>query len=162
MTEQSPPDVRFRQGCLALFLMIFVVCAIVFTIAALDEQVLLSLSEQRRGSWLRWFTVFEFGGANIAAVLFVLYLLYEIAKYGWQALSPVAVGVRSDTVLFHPTLRQKPLALSEIRSVDHETPKLNSFLRIRTHSHGIIVVKQVDEDSAEAFAKAINAVSSEA
>ncbi len=152
-------ELRFRQGCLVILVIILALSSGVFAVAMIDEEILLSLSEQRRAGWLSWLTIFEVSGVNIALLLLVIYLICEIGKSCWQALDPVAAKISSGTIWFHPTLRKRSVALEEVIKVEHVTPQLKSILHIRTRSRGLISITNVDEQSAKTFADQVNAAS---
>lgn len=136
--------------------MVLAACALgvlALTYAALNEPFLLSLSEQRRASWLALLTVFEFGGVNWAILAFVFFLLFESRKPLRQWRDPVAVRLLDDRLVFHETLDQEPVPLEQVIDASYASGVVKSDLNLKLIAGRSVRIRNVDDCDGQGFAK---------
>lgn len=151
MTE----TVRFRGDWTFVVLAACVLGVLALTYAALNEPFLLSLSEQRRASWLALLTVFESGGVNWAILALVFYLLFESRKPLQKWRNPVAVRLLDDRLVFHKSLDQEPVPLEQVIDASYASGLVKSDLNLKLVSGRSVRIRNVDDCDGQGFAKQV-------
>ena len=101
-------------------------------------------------------------GINLAALLLSIWLLWELARFGWRWADQVAVEARDEGLIFHSTLlRRRKVAwqeLREVRFLPHIAGKSPPQVRFNLADRSI-TAKPVDNEngSAEGFVQAVQA-----
>lgn len=154
MTE----TVRFRSNWTFVLLAVSALCVLGLTYAALNEPFLLSLSEQRRASWLALLTVFKFGGVNWAILALGFYLVFESRKPLRQWRDPVAVRLMDDQLVFHESLGQEPVPLEQVINVSYAAGVVKSDLNLKLIAGRTVRIRNVDDCDGQGFAKRVMAI----
>lgn len=148
----APGEVTFDTGCMGCLVILLVICAGLFGIAAFDSVFFADLADSRaRRNPLAAFAPFRWGGVNIAVLLLVAYILFETVRIGRKLIDPRAVWIDGDKLRFHRSLRQDPVALSSLAEVSHISRDIRSILVLRLLGGRKIEVPMVDHDAAAAF-----------
>lgn len=149
-------EVPFDTGCLGCLLPLVLALTVLFAIAAFDGEffAILAGSEARRNP-LPALAPFSLGGVNIALLMLLVPIVWELVKLGRRFVDMKAVWIAGDAVHFHPTLRRKPIPLSDLVQVTHQAGEMKSALILRLSGGTIITVDPVDHDAAQAFAAQI-------
>ncbi len=151
--DASAPDaVSFDTGCIGCLVVILMIGAGLFGIAAFDEGLFTQFAETRAPrNWLGVLAPFRSGGVNVAVLLLVAYILFQTFRMARKFVDPRAVWMEGDTIRFHPSLRRKPLPLGEVTDVKHEAGDVQSVLVLRRLDGRHIKVAMVNPDAAAAF-----------
>ena len=152
--EQSEPGtVQFNTGCIGVLVLLLVPTFALFAIAAFDQTFLDKLA----GTYVRHNTVavvksLEFGGFNIGLLATVGLLVFELQRYVRRFIDMKAVWIEGDQIRFHPTLREKPIALADLASAKPDANGIKSDLILRSVGERHVRVKMLDVDDARDFA----------
>lgn len=148
----APPEVAFDTGCLGCLLVVMLFSGCLFAIAAFDAQLFTELADSPAPrNWLSALAPFRSGGVNIAVVLLVAYIGWEAIRMARKFVDPRAVWIESETIRFHPSLRQPPMPLASLVDVSHDADDIRSSLVLRQANGRRVEVAMVDHEAAAAF-----------
>lgn len=153
----ATPEVPFDTGCLGCLFLIMIAVVALFAISAFDRDffAILANSDARRNP-LPALSPFNFGGINIALLVLLVPIVWELVKLGRRFVDMKAVWIEDEMVRFHPTLRRKALPLSALDHVTHEAGEVKSVLVLREAGGAVIRVEMVDHAAAQAFVAEID------
>lgn len=149
-----PPDeVTFNTGCMGCMVMILMLGAGMFGIAAFDGAFYAEITDgpRPRNNWLGALGVFRVGDVNIAVLLLVGYIVFETIRIGRKFVDPRAAWIDGDRIRFHRSLRLDPVSLAGLVDIRHETGAGRSVLVMRLAGGRLVEVAMVDHDAAIAF-----------
>lgn len=148
----SPDEVSFDTGCMGCMVILLMLGAGLFGIAAFDSAFFAEIADSPRPrNWLGALAPFRWGEVNIGVLLFVGYILFETVRIGRKFVDPRAVWIDGERIRFHRSLRKDPVALSSLAAIEHVSGDIRSVLVLRLLDGRKIEVAMVDHDRAGAF-----------
>jgi hypothetical protein len=148
----DPQQVPFDTGCLGCMFLFLVPVVVLLTIAAFDSTFFAELAESRaRRNPLPALAAFDTGGFNVALLLLLAPVVWEVIKIARRFVDMKAVWIEDDTIRFHPSLGHKPLPLAALAGASHDANDMRLVLVLRQASGRRIEVPMVDHAAAEAF-----------
>ena len=117
----DPQQVPFDTGCLGCMFLILVPVVVLLTIAAFDSTFFAELAESRaRRNPLPALAAFDTGGVNVALLLLLAPVVWEVIKIARRFIDMKAVWIEDETIRFHPSLGHKPLPLAALAGASHD------------------------------------------
>jgi hypothetical protein len=150
---QDAAHVPFDTGCLGCLFLMMVPITVLVGITAFDSELFAIFADSSvRRNLYAGLAPFRTGGVNVAVLLLLVPLVWELVKIARRFVDMKAVWIDGDTIRFHPTLRQQPVPLASLSSVTHDANEVKSILVLRQHDGRTASVAMVDYEAAATFA----------
>ncbi len=117
---------------------------ILFAIASVNREVMLSLADTGRGAWINAIVDVTAAGVNIPFLLFTIYLVWEIFRLSWKFVDEKAIIATTTQLIPHRSLLIKPMAWTMIEDVGVGMKGRTLSLNIKLRTGRVYTIRGLD------------------